>query len=95
MGMIHIDGNYYIKPDEQCYTLVRRTDFKDKKTGEPIFRSLTYHETIAGCIRSYVRFVLKNRITEAKDMELAEAVRIISESAAHVDEVVANLTGGQ
>lgn len=95
MGMIHIDGDYYIKPDEQCYTLVRKTDFTDKKTGGPVYRSLTYHETIAGCIRSYVRFILKNRIVTAKDMELSDAIKVISDSAAHVDEVVGNLTRGE
>lgn len=95
MGMIHLDGDYYIKPDEQYYALVRKTDFIDKKTGEKIFRALTYHESIGGCIRAYVRFVLKNRIMDAKDMDLADALRIIGESVKHVDEVVAEMTRGQ
>lgn len=79
MGLIHIEGDYYIRPDDYCYALVKRYMSTNKKTGEQTeaFDALTYHDSIAGCINAYIREALKNHIIEAPDMELHEALYVI------------------
>lgn len=96
MGLIHIADDYYIKPDDYCYTLCQKYFAKDKQGNETEqYRSLTYHGSIAGCIQAYSKQALKSRIEASLDMELPELVAMIREAEEETNRLIEKATGGR
>ena len=96
MGLIHIEGDYYIRPDDYCYALVKRYISTNKKTGEQTeaFDALTYHGSIAGCIQAYIRKFIQDNIGVAPNMELWEAMDMIRNAAERTDSLIETATKG-
>lgn len=96
MGLIHIEGDYYIRPDDYCYALVKRYISTNRKNGEQseAFDALTYHDSIAECIKAYIRETLKSNIAESPNMELREALDMIRLVRGRTDSIIAEATRG-
>lgn len=73
--MIHVHKNWYIDADSRCYSLYQMVDVKTKSGEiEKQPRNATYHSTVAACLKHFCR-TKQRKVTEAKDMELNEAIK--------------------
>lgn len=73
--MIHVYKNWYIDADSRCYSLFQMVDVKTKSGKiEQQPRNATYHPTVAACLKHFCR-IKQRKLTEAKDMELHEAIK--------------------
>ena len=78
--MIHIKGNYYIDWDERSYTLLNKCKTKSADgPAEETFRPIGYWGTVEGCLKACRQGLIKETLTNAGDIGLAEATRLIVE----------------
>lgn len=90
--MIHIDGNYYITADSNCYSLAeRRISGPDaKEPGKEYFSPLgSYHTTISAVLSAYVKRTQRKTV-ETKDMDLMRAIAEFQE----IENRVRNILNG-
>lgn len=77
--MIHVIDNYYAIPYSTGFMVGRKTEKTDKKTGEPILKPCGY------CcdLKEVCWLVMRERtnaLASEKDMELAEVIKIMTET---------------
>lgn len=78
--MVHIKGSYYIDWDDRSYTLLKKCKPKENdESKEESFRPLGYYGTVEGCLKACRQGLIKETLTNAGDIGLAEATRLIVE----------------
>ena len=87
--MIHIDKDWYVDVDQYSYTLEQYTGDSVDKDGvvRHNYKNQTYHATLDKALKQYCREVIKGKLAE-RDMELKEAIELIKDLSANVDETV-------
>ena len=75
--MVHIHGDYYIKPDEQGFVLVEDKHKEDKK-GNKVYSTIAYCGTMAHALKVAYRVIAGEKLSE-KERELAEAIEVLKD----------------
>lgn len=76
--MVHIKGSYYIDWDDRSYTLLKKCRPKETdESKEESFRPLGYYGTVEGCLKACQQGLIKETLTKAGEIGLAEATRLI------------------
>lgn len=88
--MIHIIDDYYVDGNPLNYILVKKTNSVDKKTGEPIYRTINYPSSVAQAVET-VRKILCRDLTHDRDMELSEAVKEFDKIVKRLEEATRGL----
>ncbi len=83
--MIHLEDDWYIELDPNCFILQKFMG-KDKK-GNPIYRYQTYYATLEKAVFGYVNSA-PYRVLVDKDVEFAEAVKLINEEYNRLHDIV-------
>lgn len=93
--MIKLIDNYVVNVDDLNFTLAVDTGRKDKKTGRPVLRPISYHSSlekaVSACRREYLRKGLENR-----SFDLHRAVIAMREMDARFNKLLSQaMRGGQ
>ena len=85
--MIHIDGDWYIEVEEDCYTLKRLCGTRKDKKGNEVadYDSHTYHATLINTVRAYLRKKTAETL-RGGEWELTEALKRLTEEFERVDD---------
>lgn len=84
--MLHIIDNYYASSNNYGYTVVKKTDRKDKD-GNPVQATLGYVGTLKEVVTLVCKDMLHNRITDGY-MELKQALEFIKEQEDRINEML-------
>ena len=76
--MITLDSNYNITVDATCYTL--RKFAGTNKDGSPNWKAVGYYSDIEKALAAYGRQMYRDRLIDAGDMTLSEAIAQIQAS---------------
>ena len=85
-SMIHVFDDYYIDADEYQYILKQDMHRKDKKNND-VYKAISYHKTIFNALWS-LRDKTHREITSGNDIELAKALRMISDADSEMTDIM-------
>lgn len=88
--MIHIDGEYYINVEDNCYTLRRRRTSKPKTDGkEPqdVFEILGYYGTLGGVLKGLGKEVTAETL-KPLSTDIADAFSQVADALSHLDKTI-------
>lgn len=71
--MVKVTEKYYIKPDDNQYTL---TEKKVNNKGETVYQNLSYHTTLINAVRACMRLVQADELSKT-DISLPEAIKVL------------------
>lgn len=72
--MIKVTEKYYIKPDDNQYTV---TEKKINGKNETVYQNISYHTTLTNAVRACMRLVQADELAKT-DMNLPEAIRVLN-----------------
>lgn len=72
--MIKVTAKYYIKPDDNQYTL---TEKKVNNEGKTTYANLSYHTTLTKAVGACMRLVQADELAKT-DMSLPEAIKVLN-----------------
>ena len=87
--MIHVFKSYYIDGDSYNYILKRKTRKKDQD-GEIIYEVEGYYTTIEGAINGLRQKFGREKITQGKEITLAEAYKQFKNLNKEFDKVISS-----
>jgi len=88
--MIHIYKDWYLSANPDCYTVSRKTDSVDKKTGELIYRDMTYHPSISMAVQFVISRVLRDEVRNNEINTLSGVVRRVEALNTELREILSS-----
>ena len=76
--MVNLGNGYVVIPTNYGYNLAEDRGQFDKKTGEKVYNTISYHGSLASCINAALGEVQRKKMSE-KDYTLKEAVDQLSQ----------------
>lgn len=89
--MIELIDDYVILVDDYCYTLAKKKQTVDKRTGKTKLAYIGYFGTVEGALTALAKQLAKDKLKDAHT-DLAGAVDAIRESNDEVKKLLENLT---
>ena len=86
--MIHVEGDWYIDVDNNCFTLGKRYESTDKK-GNPtyVLRNCTYHSDLKKAVYAYFE-VKEKEVLIGRDIEITDALKIVAMTYSKLSEML-------
>lgn len=90
--MIELFDGYFVRVDENCYSLQRRTGRKDKKTGKDVTKVYGYYTGLEGALKRLAKELAMERHRGGL-YGLREAIDAIRESNEKVEQYIKSEVG--
>lgn len=86
--MIHVEGDWYIDVDANCYTLGKRYESVDKN-GNPtyVLRNCTYHGDLKKAVYAYFD-VKEKEVLIGKNIEITDALKLVAMTYSKLSEML-------
>jgi hypothetical protein len=85
--MITLIDNLYIDADENQYILKLKTNSIDKKTGEPVYKTLGYYTKLSNAVNGALTKLSRAQVQQA-DVSLADALKQFRELENRLESLV-------
>lgn len=86
--MIHVEGDWYIDVDNNCFTLGKRYESTDKKGNKVyVLSKCTYHRDLKQAVYAYFD-VKEKEVLKGKDLEIVDALKIVADTYLKLSEML-------